>query len=327
MSLGISLIVIFFLLALSASFSSLETALFSLKPLERYRLKEAGGISSLISRILEKPRELLTTVLFGNELVNVAISILAGSIAYHLFGDYEGRSVYLLSTMVITVVLLLFGEIIPKNIAIRSPLITSQVLILPYQLVAWLAWPFRILFTKIADWIVSLFGADPRSGRRLIVEEELRSLLELGKKEGTLADLERTLLSNALDFSTLKVSQVMAPRKKIVSASLKTSIVELLKIFEKYRYSRIPIYDGNLDQILGILHAKDLLPFRLQHPGEDLPLTEILKPFAEAGQEETLDQLFREFQSRRIHMGIVKDASGKVIGLVTMDDLLRRFFP
>lgn len=323
----IAFVILILLLAFSASFSSFETALFSLSPWQRYRLTQAGGASSLISKVLTKPRELLTTALLGNELVNVAIAILAGGIAYDLLQGYWVRTVYLVSTAVTTLVLLIFGEIVPKNIAVRSPLIVAQLLIVPYQIFAWLVFPFRVIFTKIAEAIVSLFGADPKKGRRLIVEEELRSLLEQGQQEGTLADLERRLIQNALDFSSLQVSQVMTSRQKIFAAPAEAPIPEILKMLQEHRYSRVPVYDQNLNQVVGILHAKEILPYRLKPANSEWPsLREILKPYAHVSPETMLDELFQEFQRRRVHMGIVRDGNGNVIGLVTMDDLLRRFF-
>lgn len=325
------ILTLFFLILLiffSASFSSFETALFSLSPVQKYRMKEAGGVAALISKVLEKPRELLTTVLFGNELVNVAIAILAGGLAYGLFAGLTERTVYLLSTAVTTLVLLIAGEIVPKNIAIRIPVMVAQVLVVPYRLFSWVVFPFRFLFTKIADLVVRLFGADPHKGRRLIVEEELRSLLEHGKKEGTLADLERTLIQNALDFSDLKVFKVMTQREKIVALPVGTHLPEILETLAKSHCSRMPIFEKDLDHVIGVLHAKELLPYRLLgEEGECPPLHEIVKPHLEVSPEETLDNIFQKFQQYRIHMAIVKDRNRKVIGLITMDDILRRFFP
>lgn len=317
---------LFALLAFSASFSSFETALFSLSPLQRYKMKEAGGVTALIYRTLERPRELLTTVLFGNELVNVAISILAGRMGYDFMVGMPDRTVYLLTTAVTTVVLLLFGEIIPKNIAVRTPVLVSQVLVVPYLLFAWVVSPFRWLFTKIADGIVRLFGADPRKGRRLIVEEELRSLLEHGKKAGTLADMERTLIQNALDFSALKVFKVMTQREKIVALPVAKTVPEILKVLEKKRYSRLPVYEGDLNHIIGVLLTKELLVHRLDTT-QPSTIRDFVKPHIVVSPEETLDHVFQNFQQHRVHMGIVKDRTQKVIGLITMDDVVRRFFP
>jgi magnesium and cobalt exporter, CNNM family len=326
--MALTLFVLLLLLVISASFAGFETALFSLSPLQRYRLKEAGGVASLVHRVLEKPRQILTTILFGNELINVAISIIAGGLAYDALTRVPVRTAFFISTAVTTVVILIFGEILPKNLSIRMPGLVSQVLVVPYLLFAWVIFPFRIFFEKISDLIILLFGGDPKKGRRLIVEEELRSLLEHGKQEGTLADLERTLIQSALDFSGQKLFKVMTQRENIVAVAADTPLPEILKTVRGKKFSRIPVYEGNINQIVGILHAKELLKFR--NNGKDariLSLRDILRPHMEVMPDETLDHIFQKFQHYRVHMGIVKDRTQKVIGLITMEDLLRRFFP
>lgn len=324
----VTLIVLLMLLGISAAVSGFETAVFSLSPLQRYHLKEAGGVAALVHKILEKPREVLTTLLFGNELANVAISILAGSLAYDVLTRVPVRTAFLISTGVTTLVILIFGEILPKNFIIRMPVLVAQVLIVPYMLFAWVVYPFRIFFTKVADLIVQMFGGDPRKGRRLIVEEELRSLLEHGKQEGTLEDLERTLIQSALDFSEMRLFKVMTQREKILAIAAETALPEVLKVIQEKKFSRIPVYEKNLNQIVGVLYAKDVLKFRGDGGrAEAFSLRDILRPHMEVSPDETLDHIFQRFQRDRVHMGIVKDRAQKVIGLITMEDLLRKFFP
>ena len=320
-------LILLFLLVFSASFSAFETALFSLSPLQQHLLQKAGGISALIAKTVQGPRSLLTTVLFGNELVNVGIAIFAGNLAYDLFRGYEVKTVYLFSTAITTLGLLIFGEIIPKNIAVRYPAIVSQALILPYQFFAWLIFPFRVVFTKMTERFVQMLGVDPHIGHRMIVDEELRILLERGKEEGTLAELERTLIQNTLDFSKLTVTQIMTPRERIVAIPLSMTMKEILKTLESNHTSRLPVYEDHLDQIIGVLHAKELLPYRLKTDETGPSIKEILKPCAIITPDQNLDYVFEEFQRLHIHMGLIKDSHGKVVGLVTMDDLLRRFFP
>lgn len=324
----VTFLILIILFATSAAFSGFETALFSLSPLQKHRLKEVGGVGTLVSRVIEKPREILTTLLFGNELANVAISIIAGGIAYEVLTSVSIRTAFMIATLVTTIVILIFGEILPKNIAIRTPALASQVLVVPYLLFAWVVFPFRYIFTKIADGIVLLFGGDPKKGRRLIVEEELRSLLEHGKQEGTLEALEGMLIQNALDFSALKLFKVMTQRENIVAVPADATLPDLLKTIREKKISRIPVYEGNLNQIVGILHAKELLRFRPDGPEtKNFSLHDILKRHMDVSPDETLDHVFQKFQHYRVHMGIVKDRTQKVIGLITMDDLLRKFFP
>ena len=318
------LILIFSLLILSASFSSFETALFSLSPVQKYRMKQAGFLSLLLTRAVSKPRELLTTVLLGNELVNVAISILAGMLAYDIFQAYGPQSVYLVCTAITTLVILIFGEIVPKNIAVRSPLIVGRALIVPYQIFSWAVFPLRWILVRIANGIVRLFGANPHQGPRMIVEEELRNLLQQGKEEGTFADLERKLIQNALDFSRVTVRHIMTPREKIIAIPFVApfSVSGILQLIEEERHSRYPVYDGQLDQILGVLHTKELLPHRFL---DIVNLKDRLKPYVEAAPDEALESLFEKFRKLKLHMAIVRSERGKVVGLITMDDLLRKF--
>ncbi len=323
-----TLFLIVVLLAFSACFSSFETAIFALSPMQRLRLRDGGGLLTMIGRLLERPRQFLTTILLGNEVVNVSISILAANLAYQFYATENARAVYLVSTAVTTLVILIFGEIVPKNFAVRYPVILSQTLIVPYQIFAWLVFPFRFVFDKSAEWIVRIFGADPTKGRRLIVEEEFRTLLEVGKKRGTIQDLERILIQNALDFSAMTLHKVMTQRENVLALPVNTPLPEILKVVSAKKFSRIPVYENDLNHVLGILLAKEILPYRLRSVDpRSFDVRRILKPHIELYPEETLDQVFQKFQKHRVHMGIVRDRTLKVIGLVTMDDLLRRFFP
>lgn len=319
-----SLFFILILLFFSASFSGFETALFSLTRHERDRLRMGGGFSTLIEKVLARPSQLLTTLLLGNEVVNVAISILAGGIAYDWMTGHDIRFVHLITVIVTTFVLLVFGEILPKNVAIRNRLPLSQALILPYQLFSWLVTPLRIFLTRVTERFVALFGAEPV--RRLIVEEELTTLLEMGRREGTLAELEGTLIQNTLDFSGIQVSRIMTPRERIVAVPETFSLTAILEVMRNNRFSRIPVYRDRLDQVIGILHAKELLHLKLNQEKAINP-SEIVKTYAPLRPEQSLSEVFEEFKKLRVHIGLVRRADQQIIGLVTMDDLLGRLFP
>ncbi len=321
-------LILFALLAFSACFSGLETALFSLSPYRRMHLKKAGGVAGFVDRILQKPREIMTTLLFGNELVNVAISIIAGRIAYGGLIGYTAQETFWISTGVTTLVILIFGEILPKNIAIRTPTLVSQVLAVPYVIFSWCISPLRWFFTKATDALILFFGGDPAKNRHLIVEEELRHLLEQGHQSGTLADVERLMFQNALDFAATDLFRVMIQRENIAAVPLNAPITDVLGLIRKHKFSRMPIYEGDLNHIVGILHTKDLIPY-WAHPEQtdQFSLGAFLRPVLTFSPHDTLDHVFRKFQSDRVHMAIVKDATGRVIGLLTMDDVLRKFFP
>ncbi|MBI3540555.1 MAG: DUF21 domain-containing protein, partial [Deltaproteobacteria bacterium] len=214
-----------FLLLLTASFSSFETALFSLSRVQRSRMEKAGGASSLIARSVKKPRELLMTVLLGNELANVAIAILAGSLAYGWFSGYGDRSVYLVSTALTTLILLTFGEIIPKNIAIRYPAFVAQLFIIPYQVFATLVFPLRWMLTCM-DHLIGVLHVKEllawRSQQPLASPSDLRPLL-----------------------------------KDFVETNPNESLESLLKAFQKNRLHMAIV--KNKGQVVGLITMDDLL--------------------------------------------------------------------
>ena len=320
-----SLVIILFLLVFSAAFSSFETALFSLSESERVKLKEAGGVSAYILKVVQKPRALLTTVLLGNEVVNVSISILAGGLTYLFLGHMDVRYATLITVGVTTMVILVFGEIIPKNIAVRMPMMVAQVLVIPYLAFAWVVTPFRVIFYKISGVLVKWLGGDPKASRRLIVEEELRDLLEMGKNEGTLPRLERNLIQNTLDFYDVKVRDAMTPRELVIALHVEATYRDVLKVLQSHRFSRLPVYEKDLDYVMGVLHVKELLA----HDLEDRiahDFHEHLKPFTVVSPDDILDHLLQEFQKKKIHMAIVKEANGHTIGIITLDDIVRRLF-
>lgn len=320
-----NLVLIFFLLIFSASFSSFETALFSLSESERAKMKDAGGVSAYILKVVQKPRSLLTTVLLGNEVVNVSISILAGGLSYIFMKDFDPHYATLITVGVTTMVILVFGEIVPKNIAVRMPMMVAQVLIIPYMAFAWIVTPFRFIFYKMSSVLVSCLGGDPKASRRMIVEEELRDLLEMGKNEGTFPRLEQNLIQNTMDFYDVKVSDAMTPRELVMGISVEATYRDVLKIIEKRRFSRLPVFEKDLDFVVGILHVKELLA----HDPDDKiaqDLHDHLKPFTVVSPNEILDNLLQEFQKKKIHMAIVKEVSGPMLGIITLDDIVRRLF-
>lgn len=319
-------LLILLLLACSALFSSLETALFSLSAYDRHRLKQSGGISTLVLKTIEHPREVLSTILFGNELVNVAISVLVASMVYGLFysGGAESRGAYLASVGGTTLLLLVFGEITPKNIAVRNPIFLAQVLIIPYQAFYWLITPLRFVLSHLTDFIVGLFGVEAQKQRRLIVEEEIETLLEMGNRQGTLGALETDLIRGTFDFSQIRVAQVMTPREKVIAIAINTPMDEIFSRFEATVFSRFPVYEGDLDHVVGIFLAKNLLPYRLGEQTMPVNWADLLVPFSIVQSDQTLDDAFFMLQSQQVHMALVKTRE-RVVGLVTMDDLLNKF--
>lgn len=314
------------LLAFSAFFSGSEASLFSLgkwrlKQLEEKGHPQASGISSLLAQ----PRRLIISLLIGNELVNVAISALSASVFISLLGD----SSKWLSIAVITPLLLIVGEITPKLIAVKSPIRFSSWVAWPLGLFVRLVAPLRWVFKGVSEVIISLLGVSVTAQANIIREDEFRTLVDVGEKEGVLEASERELIENVFEFGDTTVADLMTPRVDIFSLSSDLTLEDILEEIQRHPFSRIPIYQGNReDNIIGILYAKDLLNLEKSRNqwGDKDNLQRFLRPPYFIPWSKKALELFQDFQKKKVHLAIVVDEYGGIAGLITMEDLLQTLF-
>jgi putative hemolysin len=303
------------LLICSAFFAGSEAALFSLNSVQVARLKARGGVvRRLILALLQRPTNLIITFLVGNEIVNVALAVTATSLMLLLDGD-GGEYVAIAFT---TVVLLFFGEITPKSLAVRYPERISMLVAWPVQAFAYLTTPLRWSLRKLVDAVIGEHAERPIS---LITEEEFKTLVERSEDEGGIDQDKRALIQRVFEFSGHRVTQIMTPRTDIFALEVAEPLTTALPKIKENRFSRIPIYDGTIDQVIGILYAKDLLPYS-RHPEFEVKLRDLLHPAFFVPESKRTDELLREFQRNKVHMAIVVDEYGGVSGLVTMEDAL-----
>jgi len=346
----IRLALIGLLLLLSGFFSGSETALFSLGRLQLRRREEEPGVEEdLLSRdrvssLLSRPRRLLISILIGNELVNISISILSAAVCQGIMcpgkAGAMGRAgtsgcldqwilVTLVSTAVVTPLLLIFGEITPKTLAVRRSEAFARTVAFPIDIFARVVFPVRwlvrTLFGRIVDMAV---GEEPQDsdGMGVIMEEDLRTLVDMGERDGILDPSERELIQNVFEFGDMIASKVMTPRADVFSLPENMPFNEVLQHVTEKHFSRIPIYEGDKDNIIGILYANDLIPYK--KPGSKPPeeLARLARTPYFVPETKKADELFREFRSKKIHMAIVVDEFGGIAGLVTMEDLLEELF-
>ncbi|OGQ30075.1 MAG: hypothetical protein A3F89_01890 [Deltaproteobacteria bacterium RIFCSPLOWO2_12_FULL_50_11] len=319
----VQLLAIAALLGFSASFSAVEAALFSLSKVDLDEIRRAESlIGKNILSVLANPRDLLTTILFGNEFVNVGIAIIAGALTYSLAENCDWKVAYLISVGASTIVVLIFGEIVPKTLALRNSLSVSYLFIGPLKLFAWMTWPFRILLTWFMDRLVLLMGGDPKRTRRMLMEEEFRHLVDLGRQTGTIEEIEHTFIENVFKFDSKQVTEIMILEEKMVSLHIEATIQDAFELLKTHRFSRIPVYSQSSDNIQGVLFAKDLIAYKISNK-QDEKIKNIMKPAYFIDEERTLNQTFLFFQKERIHLAFVHDVQGKVIGMITMSDLLK----
>ena len=313
-------LILFFLLC-SAMFSAGETAYFSLTKaqLDLLRTSASAGHRRIL-RHLSDPRRLLANLLIGNNVVNLTIILLFYFMFFKVldFGPYPWIPA-VLQTFVVTALIVFVGEVIPKVYASRNPLSVALWFSMPLQVSAWVFRPIiwvLINSTGLLDrWIV-------RKQTQLSKDEINQAIdLTFGQEQAR-SGSEKELLKGIVNFGELEVRQIMVPRLEIKALDSKSSLEEVLPLLRDWGYSRVPVFSESLDQIVGILYLKDL--FTRLNQGRNFRWQELLrKPFV-VPDTKHIDDLFREFKSRRMHMALAIDEYGGVSGLVTLEDILEQ---
>jgi putative hemolysin len=276
---------------------------------------------SCIHDLLNYPKRLLITLIVGNEVVNIAISVLSAS----LFIQWLGVSGPWVSIAVTTILLLIFGEAVPKTFGVTYPIRFSFFVAPLITMVSHIERPVVWILETVSAWIVSYFPGGHSRERSSLTEDEFRTLVDTGEQEGALEASQRTLIHRVFELGDKPVSEVMVPRVDMFCLPVSLNIADMDKEIIKARHGRIPIYGTDRDDVLGILFAKDLL----QHISEGekrMRVEKLLRKayFVPEGRSAAL--VLRDFQARRIQIAIVVDEYGGVSGLVTLEDILQGLF-
>ncbi len=307
---------LFFLLCLSAFFSSAETAFSSANKirLKNYADEErAGGKKAYY--ITQHFDHALSTILIGNNLVNIAAATIAAKVASDLFGENPGL---LISTIVMTILVLIFGEVLPKSFAKDNAepfaLRISGILIFLMKVVSPITW-ILVQF--------KLFLASLRAQKNTvpsITEEELKEMVNISEEEGILDNNEKELLHKSLEFNDIKVMEILTPRTDIVAIDVEMSIEQITSILLTERYSRVPVFEGNTDNIIGILSEREFLSALVK--GNDINIKELMRKPIFVIESMRIASLLPILQKQRVHMAIVIDEFGGTSGLITLEDIL-----
>ncbi len=321
LTIWIELVLFVLLLGLSAFFSSSETSLFSLSSVQLERMRRTGSPRiSVIDRMLSEPRRLIVTILIGNEFVNVAASVISASIVIELLGA-ENKYVNL---FIMVPILLLFGEITPKTLAIRNNEAFASFQCGPIEGFARLITPIRWLVRHVADFFITLLVGSGRSKGNIITEDMVRTLADEAVGEGTLDVSEARFINQVFDFGDKTLEDLLTPRADIVFISVDTPMEQVLEEVRKALQSRLPVYSEHRDTIVGILHARDLLRFDFSRT--DIGLRGILRKAHFVPESKPAAQQFNDFREQQRSFALTVDEYGGVTGLVTMEDLLECIF-
>ncbi len=309
-------------LLLSGFFSSSEAALFSLTPLHLHKMREERfPFFAHVERLLETPRRLLITIIAGNEIVNIVLTATATALFISLFGE---RGEWL-TVAVLSPVLFLFGEAVPKIFGKTYSMRLSSTVAPLMSLIQRVEFPLVWLLEKISGFILGPLRAREAAEGEALMEDEFRSLVDAGYKEGILETGQRDLIHRVFELADTPVNDIMTPRVDMFCLPLSTDPQALRREIVEQGYSRIPLYGTGPDDVVGILYARDLLGLMAEGRSPGSVESLLRKPYF-VPEVRSADQVLRDFQKRNMHMAIVVDEYGGIAGLVTMEDILEALF-
>ena len=308
------IIILIILILLSAFFSSLETALFHLKSHQK--------INKVVEKLLKNPKKLLASLLTGNTIVNISIGSLAAYYTLENFGKnsvYSNQTLLLIEVIVVTLVLLIFGEIIPKTYAIVKSDKLANFLAKILDVVIKAIYPITFIFLKITEFIIWILPI--KKEETFDSEEELKMLAEIGEEEGALKQTESDMIQSVFEFKNKLIKEILTPRVDVIALSSIDTLDMVMDLIMEKKYSKIPVYKDTIDNIKGIIYAKDIIPYLMG----SRPEIEILKLAREpyfVPETKPIDELLQEFKIKKTNIAIVVDEWGGTSGIITLEDVV-----
>ena len=324
LTLWIEIAIFVVLIAFSGFFSSSETSLFSLGRLQIEQMRRNDNPRvELIERMLSEPRRLIVTILIGNEFVNVAASVISASVVIQLLGADSK----LLNLLIMIPILLLFGEITPKTLAMRHNVAFATAQSRPIEIVAALIGPLRWAVRLIADWVTTLLVGKERTPGNIVTQDMVRVLAHEAVGEGVLDKNEAQYVDRVFDFGHKSVGDLSTPRSDVFFLPVEMPLRDMLTELRKTRHTKVPVYDGHRDSVLGFLFARDLVGVDFNtHADDPKAVVKFLREPYLIPEQKPAHDLFQTFHRRKLSVALTVDEYGGVTGLVTMEDLLECIF-
>ncbi|MEK6263736.1 MAG: hemolysin family protein [Clostridium sp.] len=305
------------LLMFSAFFSASETALMSLSKIRlRHMVDSETKGADRINKLLKNPSKLLGSILVGNNISNIGASALATSLAIHLYKD----SGVAIATISMTILVLIFAEITPKSLAAQNSEKISLKVAGPISLITFVLNPLITVLIYITNTIIKILGGEIDKVKPFITEEELKTMVSVSHEEGVLEGEEKQMIYNVFEFGDSQAKDVMTPRTDMIVANITSTYEELINIFREEQFSRLPIYEETVDNIIGVLYIKDLIFF--EDGKEDFSIEKHMRvPYFTYEFKSTVD-LFADMRAKRVPIAILLDEYGGTSGIVTIEDLV-----
>lgn len=316
-------ILVFLFLSLSAYFMSSETAITAVSKVKLRQLENEGDErAKKLNKLLKDSTRLLSTILLGNNIAQNALTAILTAVSFRWLSNLNlnpGWSIPI-STIISTFLILIFAEVTPKSYAFQRAEKVALFTAKPLDFIHKVFSPIAIAMTTIANLILKLFGLKLVNPEPFVTEEEIKTLVDIGEEEGIIEEEEREIIEGVFEFSETLAREVMVPRVDIVALDVNSTFEEAIDTITMSGHSRIPVYEETIDNIVGIIYAKDLLKyFGIKTPP---PLSSIMRAPYYVPETKPIDELFREMRSQKIHMAIIIDEYGGTAGLVTIEDIL-----
>ena len=322
---AVNILIIVVLLILSAFFSSAETALTTVNKIRlRALAEEKNKAAKRVLKLIEEPSKMLSAILICNNIVNLSASSFSTTYAFHIcqrIGLHESISLGAgIATGILTVLILIFGEITPKNLATRNAEKLSLLYSRPILFLTSLLTPVIFIVNQISRFIMFILRVDTSEQASSITEDELRTFVEVSHEEGVIESEERQMITNIVDFGDSLAKDVMIPRMDITMVESTISYEELLTIFTENKYARLPVYEETIDNIIGIINLKDFVFYKGDK--ESLNVKSLIREANVTYEYKNVAELFMEMRKDSIPMTIVLDEYGALAGLITIEDLI-----
>lgn len=315
------IVLLIVLLGMSAFFSMSETALMALSKIRiRHMVDEGVKGAKLVAKLTEDPNKLLGAILIGNNIVNIGASAIATSVAIKAFGEGAVGIV----TVVMTILVLIFGEITPKSVAKQKSEQVSLMVSKPISILVKVFKPLVFMFTAVSSMFIKILGLDPKASEPFITEEELRTMVGVSEEEGVLEGVEKEMIFNVFDFVDAQVKDVMVQRVDVVAIDVNSNYEEILDVIKKEQFSRIPVYDQTIDDIVGVLYVKDLI--MAGESKENFKVIDYIREPYYTFEFKKIKELFNEMKKTRNHLAVVLDEYGGTVGIATIEDLIEEVF-
>ena len=315
-SAAIQIVVLLILLGLSAFFSSAETALTTVNRIRMRSLADEGNKrAKMVLKITDNSGRMLSAILIGNNIVNLSASSLTTTIAI----TFGAPMAVAIATGIITVLILIFGEITPKTVATINSDKLSLVYAYPIHFIMTILTPISIVINMLARVIFFILRVDPNAKPDAITEEELRTIVDVSHESGVLEEEEREMIKNVFDLGDAKAKDVMVPRVNVIFADVDSTYKELIELFREHKFTRLPVYEETTDNVIGTINMKDLL---LYDNTAEFQIREFLRDAYFTYEHKNISELLVEMREASYNIAIVLDEYGETAGLITLEDIL-----